>query len=284
MKPSDFASIPRRLAARLKINAALSTAAATAPLRLLDDTDPASWEFTGFSQNGEDGVVDVLTRRLLAPTRHFLEIGASDGIENNTAWLAFARRFSGLMVEGDRRTAKRAAVAVASLPGVDAMNLFVALDNLASIRSRNAVDDLDVLSVDVDGNDWHVVNRLLETGLAPAVLVVEYNAVFGPDASVTIPYHADFSIRDDAYPSHLYFGASVGAWRSLCKRHGLRFLTVEQNGVNAFLVDPRRFEASFLDRVRGTRYRDNFYQRHAFDGAGWEERFERIEDRELQAV
>ena len=54
-----------------KIVAALSTAAATAPLRLIDDTDPLTWEFTGFSQNGEDGVIDYLTRKCFIPLSIF---------------------------------------------------------------------------------------------------------------------------------------------------------------------------------------------------------------------
>ena len=273
----------RRLLSRIKIITALSTAAATAPLRLLNDTDPASWEFTGFSQNGEDGVIDYLTRRMLSSTRHFLEIGSSDGMENNTAWLAYARRFSGLMVEGDRRKAELSHLTgPGRCVGVSCLNLFVDLDNLDVICSRNAIDDLDVLSVDIDGNDYHVVNRLLEMGIRPAILVVEYNATFGPAIAVTVPYRANFRYRD-AHPSRLYFGASVRSWRFLCERHGLQFLTVEQNGVNAFAVDPNRFAPSFLDNVRGVDFRDNFYQRQAMS-VGWQERLELIKGLDFQTV
>ena len=138
----------RRQITRIKINAALSTAAATAPLRLLNDTDPATWEFTGFSQNGEDGVIDFLTRRIISPTRHFMEIGSSDGLENNTSWLVFPRRFSGLMVEGNPRKAKIAQLTgPGRRPGVSCLSLLVNLDNLDVIRSLNAVENLDVLSV-----------------------------------------------------------------------------------------------------------------------------------------
>ena len=275
--------IIRRQIARLKINAALSTAAATAPLRLIDVTDPATWEFTGFSQNGEDGVIDFLTRRILSPTRHFLGIGSSDGMENNTSWLAFARRYSGLMVEGDRRKAKLSEMTGLGLrPGVSCLNLFVDLHNLDVIRSRNAVENLHVLSVDIDGIDYHVVNRILETGLRQAILVVEYNATFGPDMVVTVPYDAAFQHRD-VHPSFLYFGASVGSWRFLCEQHGLKFVTVEQNGVNAFAVDPTRFPQSFLDELSGVDFRENYYQRHAFR-VGWKERFELIKELDLQTV
>ena len=267
----------------IKINTALSTAAATAPLRMIDDTDPGTWEFTGFSQNGEDGVIDFLTRRLISPTRHFLEIGSSDGLENNTSWLVFARRYSGVMVEGDRKKAKLAAFAGPGLrAGVSCLHLFVDLDHLNVIRSHSSIDNLDVLSVDIDGVDYHVVSGLLDAGIRPAVMVVEYNATFGPERAVTVPYDPKFDHRN-AHPSRLYFGASVSSWCLLCERHGLKFLTVEQNGVNAFFVDPIRFRHFFIDSVVGSHFRDNYFQRHAF-GLGWEERFKLIRDMELEVV
>ena len=84
-----------------RIAIALARAAATSALRQLDPARPSTWEFTGFSQNGEDGIVDYLCGRLLRPHRYFIEIGASNGLENNTTWLAMARRYAGLMIDGD---------------------------------------------------------------------------------------------------------------------------------------------------------------------------------------
>lgn len=63
----------------------LARGAATSALRNLDMSNLSSWEFSGFSQNGEDGIIDVLTRNIVEPNRYFIEIGASDGVENNTA-------------------------------------------------------------------------------------------------------------------------------------------------------------------------------------------------------
>ena len=78
-----------------RINMALSRGAATSALRSIDLSDPDTWEFSGFSQSGEDGIIDVLCRNIKNPNRYFVEIGASDGLENNTTWLALARRWNG---------------------------------------------------------------------------------------------------------------------------------------------------------------------------------------------
>ena len=85
---------------------ALSRGTATSALRQIDSTSPNSWEFSGFSQNGEDGIIDFLTRKVLRPNRYFIEIVSGDGTENNTSWLAIARRYSGLMIEGNRKLSK----------------------------------------------------------------------------------------------------------------------------------------------------------------------------------
>ena len=52
-----------------------------------DATDPVSLrpsERSRFSQNGEDGVIDEVMRRIGTASRTFVEIGASDGRENCT--------------------------------------------------------------------------------------------------------------------------------------------------------------------------------------------------------
>ncbi|MHB1589856.1 MAG: hypothetical protein ACYCUL_09610, partial [Metallibacterium scheffleri] len=92
---------------RQRIAIALAKGARMAARRI-DPGDPASWEFAAFSQNGEDGVLDVLRSQLRECNRTFLEIGASDGIDNNTAWLAIAEKYGGLMIEGDARKSARA--------------------------------------------------------------------------------------------------------------------------------------------------------------------------------
>ena len=84
---------------------------ATIQLRVLDPDRPLTWEFAGFSQHGEDGIVDYLSSQVLAPNRFFVEIGAGDGIQNCTAWLAFAKSYGGIWVEGNADQCKSARMA-----------------------------------------------------------------------------------------------------------------------------------------------------------------------------
>ena len=92
---------------RQRVVIALSKGAAMMQARQIDPSAPGTWEFSGFSQNGEDGILDVLRRRLTSSNRYFIEIGCSDGIENNSAWLVVAEKFAGIMIDGSARRTRR---------------------------------------------------------------------------------------------------------------------------------------------------------------------------------
>lgn len=259
-----------------RVNAALARGAAGAATRRLDPADPLSWEFSGFSQNGEDGILDVLTRALREPTRAFVEVGASDFLENNTSWLALARKYTGLMIEGDPAKAAQAQelISFLELPLARCERMFVGRDSARRILELAPRPDPDVLSVDIDGNDWHVAKALLDAGLRPRIVAVEYNAAYGPEASLTIEYRDDFRIGT-LEPTGLYAGASIMAWRKLLEGRGWRFVTVDSNGVNAFFVEPSAFEAGFVAALEGVAFRDNLSGALAFREP-WRKRFERI--------
>jgi hypothetical protein len=69
----------------------------------------------------------------------------------------------------------------------------------------------------------------------PAIVVVEYNALWGLDRAVSIPYSPDF-VRFVAHPSGLYAGASVKAMVDLGRRKGYRFVGTNSQANNAFFV------------------------------------------------
>jgi hypothetical protein len=249
---------------RQRIAIALARGAATMNARKIDLTAPATWEFSGFSQNGEDGIVDVLRNRLGSSNRYFLEIGAANGIENNTAWLALVEKYSGIMIEGNARSAARATRMVSSANlGVECRHLFVVPEMAAQIAALALQQDLDVLSVDIDGCDYYVVRALLEAGMRPRILVVEYNSVFGPERSATIEYQERFDMSS-AHPTQLYYGVSIAGWRTYLEQQGYRFVTVERNGVNAFFVDPVHFDPGFLQGLKGLAFAENYYQMRKF--------------------
>lgn len=271
-----------RLEDRQRINTALGKGALM-HTRRLDLRVPATWEWSAFSQNGEDGILEVLRRQLLGGNRYFVEIGAADGIENNTAWLAVAEKYGGLMIEGDPRLWKRARQLLpASSTAVDCLLQFVTRDNVPALVEKALHRDPDVCSLDIDGNDYYVAGALLEAGLRPRIFVVEYNSAFGPEQRLTIAYDERFHFKT-AHPTELYYGVSIAGWRAFFARHGYRFVTVERNGVNAFFVDPAWFDAGFLDAMQGTPFAENLHQFHRFRQP-WPQQFELIRDQRFVAI
>jgi hypothetical protein len=265
---------------RQRINIALSKGAAMMQARNIDLKQPASWEFSGFSQNGEDGILDVLRKNLLNSNRYFIEIGAADGIENNTCWLLVAEKYNGLLIEGSAQLVERARrIVVGYSIGAECHNMFVTKESVRDMKAMAMHHDPDVFSLDIDGNDYYIAQAILEGGFRPKIFVVEYNSVYGPERSMTIEYQPDF-VFTKAHPTYLYYGVSISGWRKFFERYGYRFVTVDRNGVNGFFVAPEFFEESFIDEVQGLRFAENQYQYKKFKVSS-EDQFALIADQKF---
>lgn len=264
----DLRDIPR-------ISLALSKAAATINNRQIDLKRPFTWEFSGFSQNGEDGIIEVLRKQLKSCNRYFIEIGASDGIENNTAWLVVAEKYNGLMIEGNKSLAARADRVVKRYSiGAECKNLFVTRENISGLQSVAMHKDPDLFSLDIDGNDYYIAKAILEGGFKPKIFVVEYNSAYGPEECITVEYRDDF-IFTTAHATKLYYGVSIAAWKKLFNAHGYQFITVDQHGVNAFFVNPNCFDVNFLSNIEGVSFVENQYQFTKFRSS-WADQFKLI--------
>ncbi|NOU92968.1 hypothetical protein GC093_06925 [Paenibacillus sp. LMG 31456] len=267
-----------------KITLALSRAAATSQLRQIDETKPITWEFSGFSQNGEDGIIDFLTQKIINPNYYFIEVGASDGMENNTSWLAFGRKYEGIMFEGNVDSLIRLKQNVLPLIlGVEGHHLFVSLENTDEIISKSLYSSPDFFSLDIDGNDYYIAKALLEKGFKPKIFAVEYNSAFGPNNSLTIKYDENFSIDFGNYENYLYYGVSIAAWKKLFELYGYKFVSVERRGVNAFFIDPSCFEGQFVESLDGIQFAENFYQLIKYK-VSWEGQIFHLNNKELLKI
>lgn len=268
---------------RQRINIALSKGSAMMHARNIDLKQPATWEFSGFSQNGEDGILDVLRKNLLSSNRYFIEIGAADGIENNTGWLLVAEKYNGLLIDGSAHLVERARRTVVGYSiGAECHNMFVTKESVSDIKAMALHHDPDVFSLDIDGNDYHIAQAILDGGFRPKIFVVEYNSVYGPERSMTIEYQPSF-VFTKVHPTHLYYGVSISGWRKFFENNGYRFVTVDRNGVNGFFVDPKFFDESFLDGVQGLTFAENQSQHKKFRLSS-EKQFSLIADQKFISI
>jgi hypothetical protein len=266
-----------------RVNMSLARGGAMRAARSADAADPSTWEFAGFSQNGEDGIIDMLLSQLRSSNRYFVEIGASDGLENNTTWLALARRYAGLWIEGDPAASRKSRDLFQSLNyGLAIENMFATRDTASAIVALAREKDPDFFSIDIDGVDYHVAEAMFSAGFRPKVCAVEYNSAFGPDLSVTVPYVSEFRVGKGR-GTNIFYGCSLRAWQRLFARNGYAFVTVDMNGVNAFFARPEEMAAGFLENVRSKQFAENTSQSREY-GAGWQRQLALVEISRLHEI
>lgn len=192
-------------------------------------------EFQVFSQRGEDGIIQYITDRIEIPDKIFVEFGVENYTESNTRFLLVNNNWSGLVIDGSKDNIKFIKNDFIYWKyDITAVQSFITKDNINQLISDyTSVRDIGLLSVDIDGNDYWVWDAI--SVINPRVVVVEYNAVFGAQKQVTVPYKADF-VRRKAHYSDLYFGASLNALVKLGEKKGYDFIGVASAGINAFFV------------------------------------------------
>jgi len=192
-------------------------------------------EFRSFSQFGEDGVIEYLIQRCDISPSTFVEIGVETYAEANTRFLAEHRLWRGLIVDQNPRLSRDLARTKLDWRSqVKAVSAFVTRANVRQMVAPFVdTGGLGLLSVDIDGVDYWILEQLV--GLDPAMVIVEYNALFGDAASVSIPYDARF---DRARPEYhnVYYGASLAAFEHLLSAQGYALAACVTAGNNAFFV------------------------------------------------
>jgi hypothetical protein len=195
----------------------------------------SSAEFKIFSQWGEDGIVHYLLRHVSVPNQIFVEFGVENYQEANTRWLVEGHNWSGLVLDGSPQHVQAIkSDAIYWKHQLKAVSAFVDADNINRLIRDNGISgDIGLLSVDIDGMDYWVWKAI--DVISPAIVIAEYNSLFGPNQSVTVPYDPGF-VRQKAHFSWSYYGASLAALVGLGKTKGYSFVGSNSAGNNAFFV------------------------------------------------
>ena len=207
-------------------------AAASSP-RLLDPKRLESYGFKGYSQYDEDGILREIFRRVGVTNRRFVEFGVGDGLENNSVYL-LCQGWSGAWIDADRRSYEACrqhfgwAIGEGRLTSV---HHHLTPGNINRVIGENAASKgpIDLLSVDVDGNDYHLFEAL--EVVEPRVCVLEYNGYVPPPVLWVMAYAEQHS-----YDSSGYFGASLKSLEILAKAKGYTLVGCNLVGLNAFFV------------------------------------------------
>jgi len=192
-------------------------------------------EFRVFSQWGEDGVLQHLLRHVPISKKVFVEFGVENYTECNTRFLLVNGSWAGLVIDGSAKNIDFIRQdEIYWRYNLKADCAFITRENINDLIRQNGIaGEIGLLSIDIDGNDYWVWEAI--DVATPSLVVIEYNARFGPGRALTVPYDPAF-VRTTAHYSNIYYGASLAALCLLAKRKGYCFVGCNTAGVNAFFV------------------------------------------------
>jgi hypothetical protein len=137
-----------------------------------------------YSQNGEDGIIEEILKRLDINNGWVCEFGAWDGIYLSNTFNLVEKGFNAVFIEGDSEKYNDLLNTVKKHKNITPLNSFVdynntenTLDNL--LKKTNIPIDFDILSIDIDSYDYQVWKSL--EIYKPKIVIIEINSSVNTD-------------------------------------------------------------------------------------------------------
>lgn len=192
--------------------------------------------FRNFSQFEEDGILLYIFAAIGMKHRSFVDIGSGNGINSNCANLAINFGWNGLFIDGSENNINEGKLFYEKHPDTWVHppvfeHVFVQRENINQIIEKHGLSgEIDLVSIDLDGNDYWVWDALMI--VQPRVVVIETHIEFGLN-SIVVPYDKDY-----CYPGKHpdYHGASPVAMAKLAKNKGYRLVGANIYGFNTIYV------------------------------------------------
>ena len=192
------------------------------------------YEASIFSQWGEDGIINYLINVIEPKEKTFLEFGVDNYDESNTRFLLFNKNWSGHIIDGSQKNIDYIKKSYYYWKyDINAYCKFIDCENVNNFLKSKIKKKLSLLSLDIDGNDYWVLQELDLNYFNPEILICEYNSLLGNKYALTTPYEKKFIRNQKGY---LYYGASILAFTKLCKKKGYFLVGSNLNGNNLFFL------------------------------------------------
>lgn len=201
-----------------------------------------------FSQNGEDGIIDYLLYQIKVEKPKFLEIGVGDFTESNTRYIFERCSPKGTIIDCindfENKVKKNIKIWRGELQIVNKM--INSKNILNTLNDTRSLQDLDLFSLDIDGIDYWIVDKLPKNFSKIAVL--EFNPIFGDKLEVTVPDDINFN-RSKYHYSNLCFGMSLLAAINIMKKKNFYFIGTNQFKNNAFFISNNYSKEKFFKNI-----------------------------------
>jgi len=185
-----------------------------------------------YSQNGEDGIIEEIFKRIGVTNKFFIEIGSSNGLENNTALLLHSN-WKGIWVDGCKDSCRQASEHWAQSVKMKSLKIISETINISNFQNllieQHAPSEPDLLSLDIDHNTPHVFREMAQ--FKPRVLVLEYNGIF----PIMSEWQSNYDPKIGWNGTHK-FGSSLKPLEILARQKGYKLVHCDSTGTNAFFV------------------------------------------------
>jgi hypothetical protein len=155
----------------------------------------------------------------------FVDIGASDGVSESNTFLLAKQRAKGVSIEADAHKFNNM---LQSYNGLDVtcLNLRITPENVENILLSTKIrKDFSFLSLDIDGYDFFVLDKLLST-FRPKLICAEINE--------KIPYPIKFSVlfsQSYSWKGDHFYGFSVAKAEEICKKHNYKLIDIDYHNI-----------------------------------------------------
>jgi methyltransferase FkbM-like protein len=218
--------------------------------------------FRAYSQFEEDGIILYVLAMIGFKSRRVVEMCCGSGIECMATNLILNHGFEGLLFDGDNGNVERAnaffrAKKDCLLQSPTVNRAWVTAENVNSLLTdNNCGGEIDLLSLDVDGNEywiWKAINTI-----QPRLVVVETHNIISEDKRLTVPYRPDFDYHKSS--SEDFRSASLLAMVNIGRERGYRLIGAHRHGFNAFFLRNDEGQDTFPE-VSIKSVHDNAYTR-----------------------
>ena len=207
------------------------------------------------AQNSEDSILHYLVHKISPVNRYYIEFGAWDGYNfSNVAHFRENLGWNGLLFESD----------ISKIVGTRLNNLFhetITDLNVNDIFAKYDVPGLfDILSIDVDGNDSYILEKLDTDRYHPSLIIIEHNQ--------GLPNHVPIRAMKDVSDIDVrgYFGTNINMLYDIALAKGYKFVTTVT--WNVIFVDSNKFpllnipelDKSELMKIHDRQFKWDFYR------------------------
>jgi len=188
-----------------------------------------------FTSDDEDGILLYLFSRIGHGERTFVDIGSNDCINSNCANLAFHHNWGGIFIDGNTRALSRGSHIYKrhfkkETGRFSFIHSVVTPSNInAILKNALAGRGIDLLSIDLDGNDYFLWKSI--TVVKPRLVLIEVQVEKG-DSEFIPSYNNAFEPYEGNQPK----GASPLSMLKLARTKGYRLVAANKGCYNLFFT------------------------------------------------